>query len=113
VDDSFDRLFPRDFYGRIALALGSLTLGPVCWFLAIVLLLGGKPDGILGWLVLAVVEELFLALALFFTCGLIWSLATPQWLEPLLAGVAGRLGIALGLFAIPLCILAAVALAGG
>jgi hypothetical protein len=108
-----DQLFPRDTYGRIALALASLSFGPVCWVLAIALVFGSRPGGVLEWLFLAVVEELFVALALFFACGLVWALATPRWLERLLGVVAKKLALALGLFALPLCMLGAWAVIVG
>jgi hypothetical protein len=76
-------------------------------------LLAAKPGGVLHCLILVVVEEFFLSLALFFTCGLIWSLAMPAWLERLLEKVAKRLAIALAIFAVSLSILAGWALAFG
>ena len=112
-----ERLFPRDLYGRIALALASLFFGPFCWLVAFGVLFGsrrgGLPNDVPGWLFLAVVEELFLSLALFFACGLVWALASPRWLERLLDAVAWKLVIALGLFLVPFCILAAWALIVG
>jgi hypothetical protein len=100
-----DQLFPRDTYGRIALALASLFFGPVCWVLALALVFGSRPGGVLEWLFLAIAEELLLALSLFFACALIWTLATPGWLERLLGAVAKKVAVALGLFALPLSIL--------
>jgi hypothetical protein len=100
-----DQLFPRDTYGRIALALASLSFGPVFWVLAIALVFGSRPGGVLDSLFLAVVEELFVALALFFACGLVSASATPRRLERLLGAVSQKLAIALALFTLPLCIL--------
>jgi hypothetical protein len=100
-----DELFARDPYGRIALALASLTFGPVSWVLTIALVFGSRPGGVLECLFLAFVEELLVSLSLFFACGLIWALATPRWLETLLGVVGKKVAIALGLFALPLCIL--------
>lgn len=99
-----DQLFPRDLYGRIALALASLFFGPICWIMAIALLFGPRPGDVLDWLFLAVVEELVVALSLFFACALVWALATPRWLKRLLEIVAKKLAVALGLFAMPLLI---------
>jgi hypothetical protein len=113
VEGGIDQLFPRDRYGRIALALASLSFGPICWVMAIALLLGSRPDGALEWLFLAVVEELFVALALFFAAGFVWSLATPCWLEGLLQAIAKKVAVALGLFVVPLWILAAWAVVVG
>ena len=113
MERRLDQLFPRDPYGRIALALASLSFGPVCWVMALALLFGSRPNDVLEWLFLAVVEELFVALALFFACGLVWALATPRWLETLLEVVAKKVAIALGFFALPLSILAVWALVVG
>jgi hypothetical protein len=113
VERGIDQLFPRDLYGRVALALASLSFGPICWVMAIALLLGSRPDGALEWLFLTVVEELFVALALFFAAGLVWSFAMPRWLEGLLQAIARKLAVAIGLFGVPLCILAACALVVG
>jgi hypothetical protein len=108
-----DQLFPRDLYGRIALALASLFFGPICGIMAFALLFGARPQGVLVGLFLAVIEELFVALSLFFACGLVWALATPRWLEKLLKPVCTKLVFALGLVIVPLCILAAWALVVG
>jgi hypothetical protein len=113
MDPRLERLFPSDPYGRIALGLASLTFGPVCWVMALALLLGHWPGDVGAWLLLAFAEQLFAALSLFFACGLIWALATPRWLEGLLLVVAQKVAVALGLFALPLCALAAWALTVG
>jgi hypothetical protein len=87
VNDRLDPLFPRDLYGRMALALASAFFGPICGVMAFASLFGARPrpwQGVLEWLFLAIAEELFLALFLFFACGLIWALATPRWMERLL-----------------------------
>jgi len=107
MDPRIGKLFPRDWYGRIALALASLCLGPASWFMVVACLPGAGPVGVMRRVILAIVEELFLALALFFTFGLVWALATPHWMESFLYGVSKKLNIALALFAISLLALAA------
>jgi hypothetical protein len=113
VERKLDQLFPRDLYGHIALALASLCFGPVCWAMAIALLFGSRPGGVPDRLFLTVVEELVVALSLFFACGLVWALATPRRLERLFGAVAKNLAVALGLLALPLGILGAWALIVG
>lgn len=41
-----EQLFPRDLYGRIALALASLFFGPICWVMAFAILFGSRPGGV-------------------------------------------------------------------
>lgn len=102
MDSKIELLFPRDVYGRIALAIASLSFGPVCWLMAIDLLFGSLPDGPLEWLFLAAVEQVIVTLGLYFACGLVWALAKPRWLERLLERVTKKVTVvALGL----LCVL--------
>jgi hypothetical protein len=102
-----EKVFPRDVYGRIALALASVILGPVFGFLAVVCLFAEARPNVLGRLFLLIFEELFIALSIFFACGLIWAMATPRWMECVLTAIVGKLAIALGLFAIPAGLFAA------
>jgi hypothetical protein len=81
--------------------------------MAVALLFGARPADALEMLFLAFAEELFVALALFFACGLVWALAAPRWLEGLLEGVTRKLALALGLFMVPFTILAVWALVVG
>ena len=82
--DTIENLFPRDGYGRIALGLSSITLGPfsvgLFWLAAYGEFFGGH-HGWLARLTLFALGEMGFALTLFFTCGLIWAIATPRWLE--------------------------------
>jgi hypothetical protein len=111
VNDRLDPLFPRDLYGRIALALASAFFGPICGIIAFAPMFGARPrQGVLEGMFLAIVEELFLALFLFFACGLVWALATPRRMERVLEAVTRKLMLALGLFLVPFGILAAWAL---
>jgi len=101
------RLFPRDLYGRIALALASLFFGPISAVsLYALVFLNRPPQKLLDSLFWIICQELFLALSLFFACGLIWALATPRWLERSLHAVTQKLALALLLFMIPFGLLA-------
>jgi len=102
MESRLDRLFPRDLYGRLALGIASLFFVPVATFLAFAMLFWARPQGVLGWLIVGTAAELFMALALFFTCGLIWAMATPRWLERFLDSVTEKLAISLLLFILPL-----------
>ena len=113
MDRNISSLFPRDLYGRLSLGIASLFFGPLGAVGAFTFLVRARPKGITERLAFIVVGELFVAMALFFGCGLLWALATPQWLERLLAPVAKRLAIALALFSIPFGIMALWALVMG
>lgn len=100
MDSGTEKLFPRDRLGRVALALVSVVLGPVCGAMAIALVFGERPiPSALGWLLWAILEEIALALALYFACALIWAIATPRWLERRLPGVARTVAIVMALAA--------------
>jgi hypothetical protein len=80
---------------------------------ASVFLIRARAQGLFEWLVQKVAGQLFLAMALFFLCGLIWAVAVPRWLEAFLASVSQRLVLALGVFFVPFAILAIWALIVG
>jgi hypothetical protein len=92
------RLFPRDLYGRLALGIASLLLCPLGTLGAVSCFFGAGPRGLDHWLVRAMAGELCVAFALFFGSGLVWAVATPNWLENLLEPVAKKMAIALFLF---------------
>jgi len=104
-----DRLFPRSAFGRIVLGLASFFCAPFFCLTAIKFIVVRKwPDDWLGWLYYLLVEELLLALATYFTCGLIWAVAMPRWLEKLKEASAKRLGFAIRLYLWGFCVLAGV-----
>lgn len=113
MDPNITPLFPRDLYGRLALGIASLLFVPLGSLGAYAFLIRARPKGIIERLAFMATGEMLLAMALFFGCGFIWAVATPQWLERLLAPVANRLLIALALFWLPFCILALWALITG
>lgn len=114
ADDPLDGLFPRDLYGRIALGLASLTLGPAFAVAAVAIAVGRPPGaGFWWWALWAVLGEVFLALTLFFACGLVWALATPRWLERRRRGVVLKLAMALLLGLIPFVAMVVLAALGG
>jgi hypothetical protein len=113
MDPDTSRLFPRDLYGRIALAIASLFFLPLGLIGAYTCMFRAQPKGVIERLTCFVVGELFVALVLFFGCGLIWALMTPRWLEHLLGCIAKRLIIALVLFMLPFGIMALWALTMG
>jgi hypothetical protein len=94
--------FPRDAFGRVVIALASAFFGILFWSLAVAVIYGAKPDGALELMFFVAAEELFFVLALLCTCGLIWALATPRWMERALDAIVRKLLLALALFAIPL-----------
>ncbi|MBI5758542.1 MAG: hypothetical protein HZA46_08500 [Planctomycetales bacterium] len=105
----WEKLFPRDVLGRIALALIALLFGPISGaFLFAMLFVQNRqnPD---RWVRLVIVE-VALAFFTFSVVGLIWAIATPRWLESALPRVAARLGIAIGIGFIPFAIVALWAL---
>jgi len=107
VNAKQDRVFPRDICGRLALGIASAFLAPIFGFVLFAIAL--NPDlrrTFEGWLWMAIIEEMVLALFLFFSCGLIWALAMPRWLERCLDSAMRKLTIALMLFWIPYSIVA-------
>jgi len=107
VRRNLDRLFPRDLYGRIALALASLTLGPLFGFFSVAMLFRPKIQrpALEEWFIVSL-EAFCLALAVFFACGFVWAVATPRRLERILEHVVAHLGITMCLFWIPFAIAA-------
>ena len=99
--------FPEDATGRVALGIAAAFFLPVCamylfssWFLA------PRPRDWLGWVFAFLCQELFIALFQFFACGLLWAIATPRFLRPLLSRSADRLSLALFLFSLPAAVVA-------
>jgi hypothetical protein len=101
LDKRFDSLFPRDLYGRLALGIASVFFFPLSCFIVVAILTRPPPQSLAEWLALAIVGQVFFAMALFFGGGLIWALATPRWLEGFLELAASRLLLALLLFMLP------------
>src|SRR3954470_963180 len=89
------KLFPRDWRGRVALAISSLFFLPVSVMGAYMFFVHARPKRLLDQFIVVVTADLFFAMALFFATALIWAAATPRWLERLQAGVSKRLVIAL------------------
>jgi len=110
MNPNISPLFPRDLFGRLALGIASLFFVTLGTMGAYTFLVRARPNGIVEKLTFILVGELFVAMALFFGCGLVWAVATPRWLESLLAPVAKRLMIALAVFVIPFGIVALWAL---
>lgn len=104
MNENLDKIFPRDFYGRVSLGLTGVVISPCAGFMSLVLLQRETPREWEPWFYMLVAQEFFLALFLYFSCSLIWALATPAWMEKILLAVHKRMGIALALFALPLCI---------
>ena len=74
-----NRLFPRNSYGRIALALSGAFFLPVSLFPLILFLFHAPaPQGALASLFRILLTEFFTALLLFSLVSLIWAAATPQ-----------------------------------
>jgi hypothetical protein len=99
-------LFPRDLFGRIGLALASLFFAPLGILGAYLFIVQGHPKGIVAKLTNIVVGELFLTMAFYFICGLVWALATPQWLERILPAVTQKFLLAMIVFIVPFSLLA-------
>jgi hypothetical protein len=106
-------LFPHDILGRLALLLSSILFVPIGGMGAYMFLVKARPQGWAEWLMIRAAGNLLLALALFFTCGFIWAMTTPRWLENLLQPVARRLVLALAAFAIPFGVMTFWALLNG
>jgi hypothetical protein len=90
----WEKLFPRDLFGRIALGLVSLLFTPISGAFVWVSLFsigGGNAD----WWSRLLITEIALAFFVWSVVGLIWAIATPRWLESALPRVALRLMIAI------------------
>jgi hypothetical protein len=94
-------LFPRDFYGRLALATSALFFVPIGSLGDYMFLVKAKPKGLGERLMIDAAGNLLLALALFFICGLVWAVTTPRWIEDLLGTFTRRLLFALMTFVVP------------
>ncbi|MDA1051542.1 MAG: hypothetical protein O3C40_13820 [Planctomycetota bacterium] len=87
VRESVVNMLPRDVYGRIALGLLSALFLPlsgcVVWWMLRASLLGPAPAPQTAeeWLFLLFVETFFTALFAVSAGGVLWAIATPNWVE--------------------------------
>ena len=100
---SWEKLFPRDIPGRIALALIGLLFAPISGSLLVAMLFSPEGQNADGWVRLLVVE-VALAFFTFSIAALIWAVATPCWLESALPRVARNVAIALFVGFLPFAI---------
>jgi hypothetical protein len=115
-DRDFEGLFPRDVLGRIVLGFCSLFFLPLfggflvgLWFLP-------RPQAPLESAISWAASVFLGTLVAYFLTGLIWAIAQPKWLEPVVEVVASKVArvarlTSLTAIAMFLLLLLAVALA--
>lgn len=104
-------VLPEGTYGRIAMALTSVTLGvPAVLSTYALLFPPRQPNGIPATVLKVVVESFMFWLSVFCVIGLIWAIARPRWADCFLKAAAGKTVLSLGLFGLSclLFIMAAV-----
>ena len=79
-----ERSLPRDFSSRITMGVAALLFGIMCGMLTIALWITPLPGLSTSFqFIVAVTEELTLGATIAMALLVIWSLATPRWIENL------------------------------